>query len=175
MQRPRRRRASGSAVEHRVDHNGLTGHALTLNGRVVHAAFFVRARPKRGSEPGEGRARRGHPGIVDRARGLITGAAAGNLLGSVTEGWTSEHIARRFPRGVGDIVAGEAGPDDGEVAQMIVVAEAAAEGQLDPEDLGRRFWEWAETNGEGMGRLTRDVLALHGGRDPRRDPRATAE
>lgn len=162
----------GLGLEHRVDHNGLTGHALTLNERVVHAAFFVRARPKHGPEPGEGRARRGHRGIVDRARGLMTGAAAGNLLGSVTEGWTSEQISRRFPRGIGDIVTGETGPDDGEVAQMIVVAEAAAEGPLDPEDLGRRFWEWAETNGAGMGRLTRDVLALHGGRDPHRDARA---
>lgn len=162
----------GLGLEHRMDHDGLTGHALTLNGRVVHAAFFVRAWPKRGREPGEGRAGRGQPGIVERARGLMTGAAAGNLVGSVTEGWTRERIARRFPGGVGDIVAGEAGPDDGEIAQMIVVAEAAAEGPLDPDDLGRRFWEWAETNGAGMGRLTRDVLALHGGRDPRRQARA---
>ena len=157
----------GLGLEHRVDDDGLTGHALTLNGRVVHAAFFVRARPTRGPEPAERR-----QGIVGRAHGLMTGAAAGNLLGSVTEGWTSERIAERFPGGVGDIVSGEAGPDDGEVAQMIVVAEAAADGPLDPEDLGRRFWEWAETNGAGMGRLTRDVLALHGGRDRRRQARA---
>ena len=162
----------GLGLEHRVDHDGLTGHALTLNGRVVHAAFFLRARPEPGSVPGDGRAGRWQRGIVGRGRGLMTGAAVGNLLGSVTEGWTSERITRQFPGGVGEIVAGEAGPDDGEVAQMIVVAEAAAEGPLDPDDLGRRFWAWAETNGVGMGGLTRDVLALHGGQEPRRQAQA---
>ena len=41
----------GLGVEHRVDHDDLTGHALSLNGTVVHAAFFVRARTEQGSEP----------------------------------------------------------------------------------------------------------------------------
>ena len=37
----------GLGVEHRVVDGRLTGHALTLNGTVVHAAFF--ARPRRGT------------------------------------------------------------------------------------------------------------------------------
>ena len=38
----------GLGVEHRVSRGRLTGHALTLEGTVVHAAFFVRPRRRRG-------------------------------------------------------------------------------------------------------------------------------
>ncbi len=34
----------GLGVEHRVADNRLTGHALSLNGAIVHAAFFTRPR-----------------------------------------------------------------------------------------------------------------------------------
>ncbi len=37
-------RGVGLGIEHRVAHNGLTGHALTLKGTIVHAAFFIRSR-----------------------------------------------------------------------------------------------------------------------------------
>ena len=33
----------GLGVEHRVADERLTGHALTLNGALVHAAFFAGA------------------------------------------------------------------------------------------------------------------------------------
>ena len=36
--------AVGLGAEHRVAHNGLSGHALTLKGTIVHAAFFTRPR-----------------------------------------------------------------------------------------------------------------------------------
>ena len=49
------------------------------------------------------------------------------------------------------------------MAQAIIIAEAAERGPLDADDLGRRFWNWAETNGLGMGGLTSDVLELYGG------------
>ena len=114
--------------------------------------------------PGEpsGRASQAH----DRARGLMAGIAAGNLLGIVQEGWPRELIAAEFPDGVREIAADPGHPDDDDVAQAIVVAEAAAEGPLDPHDLGRRFWEWVEVNGAGMGGLTGDVLTRYGGRRP---------
>lgn len=108
------------------------------------------------------------PPSSDRARGLMAGIAAGNLLGIVQEGWPRERVKAEFPDGVREMVARPGYPDDDDVAQAIVVAEAAADGPLDPTDLGRRFWEWAEVNGAGMGGLTRDVLTRYGGSRPRR-------
>ena len=103
-----------------------------------------------------------------RARGLMVGIATGNLLGIVHEGWSKQSIAQLHPNGVREIAAAGGYPDDDDVAQAIVIAEAAERGPLDPDDLGRRFWEWAETNGLGMGGLTGDVLALYGGDFPQR-------
>ena len=103
-----------------------------------------------------------------RARGLMVGIAAGNLLGIVQEGWSKQAVAESYPNGVREIAAAGGYPDDDDLAQAIIVAEAAARGPLDPDDLGRRFWEWAETNGLGMGGLTGDVLALYGGAFPLR-------
>ncbi len=104
----------------------------------------------------------------DRARGLMVGIAAGNLLGIVQEGWSKQDIAKKYPDGVREIEERPGCPDDDDLAQALIVAEAAGRGPLDPDDLGRRFWDWAETNGRGIGILTRDVLELYGGSFPRR-------
>ena len=37
----------GLGVEHRVSDDRLTGHALTLNGAMVHAAFFTKGKQKK--------------------------------------------------------------------------------------------------------------------------------
>ncbi len=111
------------------------------------------------------------PDLDDRARGLMVGIAAGNLLGIVQEGWPQRRIAETYPDGVREIVVEPGYPDDDDLAQAIVIAEAAAEGRLDPHDLGRRFWKWAEVNGAGMGGLTGDVLARYGGAYPQRRAR----
>ena len=104
----------------------------------------------------------------DRARGLMVGIAAGNLLGIVQEGWSKRRIAAAYPDGVREMEARPGYPDDDDLAQALIVAEAAERGPLDPNDLGRRFWYWAETNGLGMGGLTGQVLELYGGDYPRR-------
>ena len=99
----------------------------------------------------------------------MVGLAVGNLLGITIEGWSSRSIARTFPRGVEDIVAQPGYPDDDDLAQTIIIAEAATAGDgLDIDDLGRRFWHWAEANGAGMGGLTGTVLSLYGGNYPQR-------
>ncbi|MDE2835902.1 MAG: ADP-ribosylglycohydrolase family protein [Chloroflexota bacterium] len=103
----------------------------------------------------------------DRERGLMVGIAAGNLLGIVVEGRTQSEVRRRFPDGVRDIAARPGYPDDDDLAQSIIIAEAVEEGPLDVEDLGHRFWEWGEVNGLGMGTLTSRVLTLFGGDYPR--------
>ena len=104
--------------------------------------------------------------VNDRTRGLMVGIAAGNLLGIVQEDWSRRRVAEAYPDGVREIAATTGYPDDDDLAQAIVIAEAAEQGQLDPDDLGRRFWEWAETNGLGMGGLTGHVLELYGGDAP---------
>ena len=37
----------GLGVEHRISNDQLTGHALTLNGATVHAAFFTKGKQKK--------------------------------------------------------------------------------------------------------------------------------
>ena len=106
-----------------------------------------------------------------RARGLMDGIAVGNLLGSMVEGWPAALIAVSRPDGVREIEPSAGYPDDDDLALSIAIALAALAGPLDVEDLGLRFWEWAETNGLGIGRLTRDVLTRHGGVSPRCDGR----
>lgn len=104
--------------------------------------------------------------LTDRARGLMVGIAGGNLLGIVQEGWSKQRVAESFPDGVREIAAVTGYPDDDDLAQAIIIAEAAERGPLAPDDLGRRFWDWAETNGLGMGGLTGHVLELYGGDAP---------
>lgn len=110
-----------------------------------------------------------------RARGLMAGIAVGNLLGIRLEGSSKRRVTRSFPDGVREITAYPGYPDDDDIAQAIVIAEAAEAGPLDPDDLGRRFWHWAETNGAGMGGLTGDALALYGGAYPQRLARNRSE
>ncbi len=63
--------------------------------------------------------------VDGRARGLMVGIAAGNLLGIVQEGWSQRRITDAYPEGVREIAAAIGYPDDDDIAQAIVVAEAA--------------------------------------------------
>ena len=74
---------------------------------------------------------------TERARGLMVGIAAGNLLGIVQEGWSKQSIAESYPSGVREIAAAGGYPDDDDLAQAIVVAEAAEQGPLDADDRPR--------------------------------------
>ena len=103
-----------------------------------------------------------------KARGLMAGIGVGNLLGIRLEGKSRDTVASRYPNGVLDIAAASGFPDDDDLAQSIVIAEAAFAGPLDVDDLGRRFWVWAEANGAGIGGLTGRVLSLYGGDYPQR-------
>lgn len=104
----------------------------------------------------------------DRCRGCLVGLAAGNMLGVPVEGWPQAAIRGRYPDGVRDIEVRPEQPDDDDLAQAIILAAASLEADaLDAEDLGRRFWEWAEENGLGIGILTAEVLTRYGGAHPR--------
>lgn len=103
---------------------------------------------------------------TDRERGLMAGIAAGNLLGVTVEGKSRSAVRSAYPHGIRDIPAKPGYPDDDDLAQSIIIAEAAEAGPLNADDLGRRFWAWAERNGLGMGNLTCKALTLFGGDHP---------
>jgi ADP-ribosylglycohydrolase len=75
----------------------------------------------------------------------MVGTAIGNLLGLPVEGYPRGSARGLFPDGTLDIEGATAtgSADDDDLAQAIVLAEAATEGTLDIDDLGRRFWYWA--------------------------------
>ena len=79
----------------------------------------------------------------------MAGTAIGNLLGVPVEGFPRGSAGDLFPDGALDIKDVTNSVDDDDLAQAIVLAEAATEGNLDIDDLGRRFWYWAQTNGVG--------------------------
>lgn len=110
----------------------------------------------------------GNSVLPDRARGVMVGLAVGNLFGIVHEGRSRQSLARQYPDGIREIMAKPGYPDDDDIAQAIALAEAAADGPLDLDDVGRRFWDWAEINGAGLGGLTGRVLSLYGGSYPQR-------
>ena len=90
-------------------------------------------------------------GHQERARGLMIGLAVGNLLGVPQEGWARHAVEASYPEGVREIEVEPGEPDDDDLAQALILAEAAVEtapGDLDADRIGRRFWEWAEENGQ---------------------------
>ncbi len=105
-----------------------------------------------------------------RCRGLMVGLGVGNLLGIPQEGWPRYAVEASYPNGIREIELGPGEPDDDDLAQAIILAEAAIEGgagELAVEEIGRRFWVWAEENGRGIGIQTADVLSRIGGDRPR--------
>ncbi|MCY4560578.1 MAG: ADP-ribosylglycohydrolase family protein [Chloroflexi bacterium] len=108
--------------------------------------------------------------IQDRCRGLMVGLGVGNLLGIPQEGWPRHAVEASYPNGIREIELGPGEPDDDDLAQAIILAEAAigaGSGLLDVEEIGRRFWVWAEENGRGIGIQTANVLSRIGGDMPR--------
>ncbi len=108
--------------------------------------------------------------LQERARGLMIGLAVGNVLGVPLEGWARHAVEASYPDGVREMEVEPGEPDDDDLAQAIVLAEAAIEtdsGSLDVDQIGRLFWEWAEENGRGIGIQTSDVLSRVGGAMPR--------
>lgn len=105
-----------------------------------------------------------------RCRGLMVGLGVGNVLGIPQEGWPRHMVEASYPNGIRDIEGEPGEPDDDDLAQAIILAEAAIDagsGEIDVEEIGRRFWVWAEENGRGIGIQTADVLSRIGGDMPR--------
>ena len=101
--------------------------------------------------------------LIERARGMMVGIGVGNLLGLPFEfGWSVAQLREAYADGVREIEGRPGAPDDDDLAQAILLAEACAEvDALDADDLKRRFQHWARTNGAGMGILTSEVISRY--------------
>ena len=110
--------------------------------------------------------------LRERARGMMVGIGVGNLLGIPFEGshWDADRIRDEFGNeGIREIEAQPGYPDDDDLAQAIVLAEACAESEsLDLDDFVHRLWIWGEINGAGMGPHTKRALTRYSGDRPRR-------
>jgi ADP-ribosyl-[dinitrogen reductase] hydrolase len=98
--------------------------------------------------------------VRDRYRGALLGLAVGNALGLPVEFWPSADIRKKYPHGVREIDSAEVDlPWDDDLAQTVILAEAILEHDtLRHDDLAARLLEWDESNGRGMGNLTRAVI-----------------
>jgi ADP-ribosyl-[dinitrogen reductase] hydrolase len=101
------------------------------------------------------------PEIPSRARGALLGLACGNALGVPTEFLgTAERIAAAFPGGVRDVHRTDRpdSPYDDDLALTVILAEELLEPTIDLRRLTRRWIEWAERDGRGIGNWTRTAL-----------------
>jgi ADP-ribosyl-[dinitrogen reductase] hydrolase len=101
-----------------------------------------------------------------RYEGAMLGLAVGNLLGVPAEFRKKGELEHLHPEGLREINERlRTEPWDDDLAQAILIAEAAGEGaDLHLDDLAKRLVRWHEENGSGIGMLTRQVLqALESG------------
>ena len=99
------------------------------------------------------------PALPDRARGVMLGLAAGNLLGLDVEGASHRQIAGWYPYGVTQIDPDEVHrPMDDDLAQAVDLGEALMVGDDFIQDFMQRLIDWARENGRGIGITTRAVI-----------------
>lgn len=99
------------------------------------------------------------PDLASRARGALLGLAAGNALGVPTELLgTPQAIRDRFPDGITDILPGAAEPWDDDLALTALLAEELLQPEVSLERLARRWIDWMERDGRGIGIWTRTAL-----------------
>jgi len=96
-----------------------------------------------------------------RARGALLAHAAGNALGVPTEFLeTPAAIEQEFPGGLRDIRRRDtpSSPWDDDVAMALHLAEELLQPEPDLERLTKRWVDWAEEDGRGIGGWTRTAL-----------------
>ena len=96
-----------------------------------------------------------------RARGALLGHAAANALGVPTEFlMTPGRIAEAFPGGLRDVLRQDTpvSPWDDDVAMAMIVADELLRPEPDPRAIARRWVQWMEEDGRGIGVWTRTAL-----------------
>lgn len=102
------------------------------------------------------------PTLAERARGMLLGHAAGNVLGLPAQGLgTAAAIAARWPAGVRDVERLDTpeSPWDDDVALAVILGEELLTSPVDLRRIAERWARWARTDGRGIGRQTRAALA----------------
>lgn len=102
------------------------------------------------------------PQIASRARGAFLGLVAGNQLGVPTESYhTAAAIRAAFPDGVRNLAPPPLGsPYDDDAALTLLLAESLIEcgGEFEATDVARRWVDWMQRDGRGLGITTRRAL-----------------
>lgn len=95
------------------------------------------------------------PGITSRFTGSLLAAAAGDCLGAAYEGYSGTDLAEAYYDGrfqSGSMSMSEWTDD---TSMLVATAKSlASKGELDGEDLARRYLAWFEAGGRGIGRAT---------------------
>lgn len=100
------------------------------------------------------------PTLGERARGMLLGHAAGNVLGLPAQHLGAEAIAAQWPAGIRDVERRDtpASPWDDDVALSLILGEELLNSPVDLRRIASRWAVWARTDGRGIGRQTRAAL-----------------
>ncbi len=106
--------------------------------------------------------------LADRARGVMVGLAAGNLLGLRAGGQSHQQIASKYPYGIRDIDPKQLSvPMDDALAQAIELSESMLDQGDAVRQFARRLISWRHENGLGIGQTTKQSIAqLEDGMEP---------
>jgi ADP-ribosylglycohydrolase len=103
--------------------------------------------------------------IAQRIHGIIYGLAIGDALGKGAEFFAKDKVQQMYPHGLTDYSQiqrqslWQQGEWTDDTAQMLCILDSLIEkGCVDSLDIARRFRQWAETDGRGIGQLTFKVI-----------------
>jgi len=101
----------------------------------------------------------------DVIRGIIYGMAIGDALGKGAEFFPKDKVHQAYPQGLTDYSQiqkkslWQQGEWTDDTAQMLCILDSLVErGCVDSLDIARRFRQWADTDGRGIGQQTFKIL-----------------
>ena len=105
------------------------------------------------------------PTTAERIKGIIYGLAVGDALGKGAEFFAKDKVQQMYPQGLTDYSQiqkrslWQQGEWTDDTAQMLCILDSLVEkGCLDSLDIARRFRQWADTDGRGIGQQTFKIL-----------------
>lgn len=95
------------------------------------------------------------PALSSRVSGSLLAGAIGDCLGAAYEGYSGTDVAEAYYDGRFQPASLTMGDWTDDTSMLIATAQSIAErGEVDGEDLARRYLAWFETGGRGIGRAT---------------------
>ncbi|MEA3402806.1 MAG: ADP-ribosylglycohydrolase family protein [Armatimonadota bacterium] len=107
------------------------------------------------------------PDIRSRFTGCLLAAAIGDCLGAAYEGYSGSDLAEAYYDGRFQPSSMTMGEWTDDTSMLVATAKSlAARGEVDGEDLARRYLAWFEAGGRGIGRATYHAMKrIQGGTD----------